>query len=78
MLCGVLRVGGRLQHADFPGEGKHPVILPPRHHVTNLIVRRYHGIVSYSGVQAVVYFAMDCNGINPPLSPSRGALGKRS
>jgi len=54
MVCGVIRVGGRLQHADFPKEGKHPFILPPRHHVTKLIVRRYRRIVSYSGVQAVV------------------------
>jgi len=54
MVCGVIRVGGRLQHADLLMEGKHPFILPPRHHVTNLIVRRYHVSVSHSGVQAVV------------------------
>jgi len=38
MVCDVLRVGGRLQHADLPAEEKHPVILPSRHHMTNLIV----------------------------------------
>jgi len=45
MVCGVIRVKGRLQHADLPKEGKHPLILPPRHNVTILIVRGYHGIV---------------------------------
>jgi len=54
MVCDVIRVGGRLQHTDLPAEEKHPVILPSRHHVTNLIVQHYHGIVGHSGVQVVL------------------------
>ena len=54
MVCSVIRVGGRLQHADLPKEGKHPFILPPRHHVTALIVRRYHGM----GLSAILAFKL--------------------
>ena len=38
----ILRVGGRLQHADLPYDTKHPLILPSRHHVTQLIIDDVH------------------------------------
>ena len=41
---GMLRVGGRLEQADFSIEVKHPIILPRAGHVSLLIVRHYHEI----------------------------------
>lgn len=35
----VLRVGGLLQNSDLPFEGKHPALLPQRHHLTYLVFR---------------------------------------
>ena len=32
---GLLRVGGRLEHASIENDAKHPIILPKRHHVIN-------------------------------------------
>jgi len=39
---GVLRVGGRLMHADIPESQKHPALLPKNHHVVDVIARHYH------------------------------------
>ena len=47
---GVLRVGGRIHKAYIPYEMKHPVILPPHHHVTKLIILSYHLRNGHSGV----------------------------
>lgn len=37
---GLLRVGGRLKNSDVACEVKHPIILPCKHHVTKIIVRK--------------------------------------
>ena len=47
---GVLRVGGRIHKAYIAYEMKHPVILPPHHHVTKLIILSYHLRNGHSGV----------------------------
>ncbi|XP_062710628.1 uncharacterized protein LOC134288773 [Aedes albopictus] len=40
---GVLRVGGRIEHAPtIPYEAKHPVVLPRNHRITYLVVLSYH------------------------------------
>lgn len=39
---GLLCVGGRLRHAPIEEEQRHPVILPKKHHVVDLIIRHYH------------------------------------
>ncbi len=39
---GIIRVGGRLANASLPYDRKHPVILPGKHEVTNILVRGYH------------------------------------
>ena len=39
---GILRVGGRLENALIKFEAKHPIVLPYRHHVTNLIISQHH------------------------------------
>ena len=46
---GLLRVGGRLEHADLKFEERHPLILPSSHHATTLIVRYYHARVQHQG-----------------------------
>ncbi len=48
LIDGILRVGGRLQHAMIPEDAKHQVIIPKCHHVTDLIVRHYHKISGHS------------------------------
>ena len=39
---GVLRVGGRLDRADLSYDVKHPMILPGKHRVTEMIILHYH------------------------------------
>ena len=46
---GVLRVGGRLETSSVPYDVKHPVILPKKGHVTNLILCHYHQSVKHQG-----------------------------
>ena len=46
---GLLRVGGRLNHADIPEESKHPVILLRKSHVTMLIIRHTHEQLGHAG-----------------------------
>ncbi|CAH8547681.1 unnamed protein product [Schistosoma haematobium] len=42
MLDGLLFFGGRLRYSDFPNAFKHPVILPSRQLVTEMIIRHCH------------------------------------
>nr|XP_039258111.1 uncharacterized protein LOC120334671 [Styela clava] len=46
---GLLRIGGRLKDSSLPEELKHPVILPKSHHITTLIIKRYHEVVKHQG-----------------------------
>jgi len=39
---GLIRVGGRLQHAELNAEQKNPLVLPAKHHVTSIILRDRH------------------------------------
>nr|XP_029723165.1 uncharacterized protein LOC115264003 [Aedes albopictus] len=39
---GLIRVGGRLKYSAIPYEGKHQVLLPEKHHVTEILVRKLH------------------------------------
>ena len=49
---GLLRLSGRLQHADLPYESKHPVVLPKKHTVTDLIIKDVHEKLGHgSGVE---------------------------
>lgn len=38
----LIRVGERVGYCDFPKNIKHPILLPPNHHITKLIVLREH------------------------------------
>ncbi|XP_068749394.1 uncharacterized protein [Montipora capricornis] len=48
---GLLRVGGRLEHAPIENDAKHPIILPKRHHVTKLIIEYFHRASAHSGIE---------------------------
>ena len=42
------------QNAPVSQSMKHPVILPNKHHVSDLLVRHYHQVTSHSGVEYVL------------------------
>ncbi|XP_025833702.1 uncharacterized protein LOC112905446 [Agrilus planipennis] len=48
---GLLRVGGRLKHAELDFSIKHPAILPSNHHVTKLLVQYEHEKLLHGGQQ---------------------------
>ena len=43
----LLRIGGRIRRADVPLEVKHPLILPKKSHISDLIVRYFHEPVGH-------------------------------
>lgn len=46
---GLIRVGGRLAHAQLNSEERNPVILPGRHHISTLVIQHYHKQVQHQG-----------------------------
>ena len=50
---GVLVVGGRLSNAPVDEERKHPMILPYKHHVTNLVIEQHHTDLGHMGQESV-------------------------
>ncbi|XP_066592932.1 uncharacterized protein [Prorops nasuta] len=50
----LLRIGGRLEKADIQFSAKHPIILPSRHHVTDLIIRECHIRNHHAGIQTTL------------------------
>ena len=48
---GILRVGGRLRHANLEYGEKHPVLLPKSHHVADLVMHHCHTTVHHQGRQ---------------------------
>lgn len=54
---GLIRVGGRLKYSAIPYDGKHQVLLPERHHVTTILIRKLHEEhfhVGQNGLLAIV------------------------
>lgn len=49
----LLRVGGRLSHAPLPYQSRHPLIIPNKSHLANLIVRHYHDSSLHGGPKMV-------------------------
>ncbi|XP_058839795.1 uncharacterized protein LOC131696032 [Topomyia yanbarensis] len=39
---GLIRVGGRLKYSQIPYDGRHQILLPEKHHVTNALIRQLH------------------------------------
>ena len=46
---GVIRVGGRIDRAELSEEVKHPIIMPRKSHITELIIRYCHEKVNHIG-----------------------------
>ncbi|XP_062413389.1 uncharacterized protein LOC119222763 [Pungitius pungitius] len=46
---GLMRVGGRLKHADLSAQEINPIIVPKTSHVSLLLVRQYHEEVKHQG-----------------------------
>ncbi|XP_046863163.1 uncharacterized protein LOC124456899 [Xenia sp. Carnegie-2017] len=54
MVNGLLKVGGRLGNAPSNGKSKHPIILPFKHPVTDMIIRQHHAEVGHMGQESVL------------------------
>ena len=46
---GLLRIGGRLNHATLSTREKFPLVIPGRSHIATLLVRHYHEKVKHQG-----------------------------
>lgn len=51
---GIMRVGGRLKHSDMLQEARHPMLLPRKHRLTELIILQEHIRNLHSGLQATM------------------------
>ena len=51
---GLLCVEGRLDNAPLEERAKHPFIMPPYHHIVQLLVRHYHIMSGHSGKEYVL------------------------
>lgn len=51
----LIRVGGRLAHADIPEIQKHSIALPNRHHVTKLILEGKHKRLYHCGTEQLLH-----------------------
>ena len=49
---GVLRVRGRLRHANVSSDSKHPIIIPKSHPLTTMIVHHFHLKHQHAGLQS--------------------------
>ena len=51
---GILRIRSRLSRADVDDDVKYPIILPQKHHITDLIIRYYHEREGHAGYAHVL------------------------
>ena len=51
---GLLRVGGRLKNSKLSYSRRHPILLPKRHRITELIISHEHVRNLHAGVQATI------------------------
>ncbi|XP_077967683.1 uncharacterized protein LOC144421945 [Styela clava] len=49
-----MRMRGRLEKSDLPEQQKNPIILPPHHHVTKLIIDMHHRNTGHTGTLHVL------------------------
>ena len=66
---GLLRVGGRIAHANITPDAKHPIILPANHHITKLIIQQHHINQFHAGAQTTL------NAIRQKFWPIDGIKG---
>ncbi|XP_067205391.1 uncharacterized protein [Linepithema humile] len=51
---GILRVGGRLQHANIPYSARHQMVLPSNHSFTRLLIQHEHSRLLHAGSQTTL------------------------
>ena len=51
MEDGVIRCRGRINRASVPIASKNPILLPPKHWFTVLIIREHHKLVHHNGIR---------------------------
>lgn len=51
---GLLRVGGRVKHADINLDQRHPWVLPAKHHITTLIFKEEHKRLLHCGPEQLL------------------------
>ena len=51
---GLLRCGGRFQHANVVFSAKYPILIPRRHYFTELVVRNIHALTLHTGVESTI------------------------
>lgn len=49
IVSGILRVGGRLEKTDLTFDHKHPILLPQKDHVVNIIIDHTHRMNCHAG-----------------------------
>ena len=54
LVNGVLRVGGRISEAPIALEAKFPMIVPQKHHVTQLLIQVFHQKLAHAGQDHVL------------------------
>ncbi|XP_073979987.1 uncharacterized protein [Rhodnius prolixus] len=78
---GLLRVGGRLKHANLDPDHKYPLLLPEDHYITRLILKRIHIKTLHGGPQLLLATARTkywpLNGRNLVRSVVRNCLACR-
>ncbi|XP_030750158.1 uncharacterized protein LOC115877948 [Sitophilus oryzae] len=55
---GVLRVGGRLKHANLEFDVKHPMLLPRDHQLTYLVIQEFHNKNLHPGPRTLEYLIL--------------------
>lgn len=66
---GLIRVGGRLRHTDLTYDQQHPILLPRKHHVIELLVTHYHHKYCHTGPVALMsilrqkYWILSCRSV---------------
>ena len=51
----LIRVGGRLKKSELIYNQKHPILLPSKYPITDLIIRECHEDNKHSGIQSTLY-----------------------
>ena len=50
----MIRCEGRIEHSSVSSEAKKPVLLPAKHHVTDLIIKEHHDSASHTGIKGTL------------------------
>ena len=73
---GIIRVGGRLNQSSLPYDAKHPMILPAKHPVSELVIRHYHHLNGHVGTYQVLAETRQRYWIVNAVSTIKQVLGK--